>query len=88
MQDDALTNTPEKTERDLLEFIRSQLIDENDAVFDANTLLFEDGFINSINILTLIGFVEHRLGRRLEDGEIRMAGFRSVRSIVREFFHA
>ena len=77
----------QNVEQDLLEFIRRKLIGEDgDAVvLDAGTLLFEDGLINSINILALIGFVERRVGRRLDDSEILMQNFRSVRTIVGAF---
>ena len=83
-----ISNRSQHAEQDLLDFIRRKLIGENDGnvVLDAGTLLIEDGLINSINILALIGFVERRVGRRLDDSEIVMQSFRSVRAIVGAFF--
>jgi acyl carrier protein len=38
-----------------------------------------------MNILDLIGYVETALGRRLEDDEIVMSNFTTVRAIARTF---
>ena len=75
-------------ERDLLDFIQTRIeaVRISGIEVDSDTRLFEAGLIDSIHILALIGFVEHRLGRRLEDDEIVMPHFRSVRAIVGAFF--
>ena len=81
--------TLKQTEQDLLALIRTRCIpnEEESVALDAESLLFEDRWINSINILALIDFVEARLGRRLDDSEILMPNFRSVRAIVNTFFN-
>ncbi len=71
----------------LLEFVRTRLVREAGAAVEPDSALFEEGWINSINILDLIGFVERRLGRRLADDEIVMAHFRSVQAIAGAFFN-
>lgn len=40
-----------------------------------------------MNILYLIGYVEKALGRRLNDDEIVMSNFRTVRVIANTFLH-
>ena len=53
---------------------------------DAGTPLFASKLIDSINILYLIGYVEKRLGRRLNDRELVMSNFRTVDAITNAFF--
>lgn len=88
MRDSAKADRPQDTERELIAFIRTKLMPgyEEGVVLGPDTPLFEDGLINSINILALIGFVEFGVGRRLDDSEILMPNFRSVRAIVSTFF--
>lgn len=75
-----------RDELELLSFVRSVLIKDEAADVEGGTLLFQEGLINSINILALIGYVENRLGRRLSDEEIVMSRFESVKSITTSFF--
>lgn len=88
MSHSVATKWSREAEEDLIEFIRSRFIpdDQEGWAFEAETPLFEDGLINSINLLALIGFVECRKGRRLDDAEILMPNFRSVRAIASAFF--
>lgn len=51
----------------------------------ASTPLFEDGVIDSLRILRLIAWVEHTLGRRIADEQIRMDHFRDVENIAATF---
>lgn len=79
---------PRALEEDLLVFIRTRFesVRTSGIDVDADTPLFETGLIDSLHILALIGFVEHRLGRRFADEEIVMPHFRSVRAIIDSFF--
>lgn len=52
---------------------------------DADTPLFADGLIDSLNILRLIAFVEARRGRPIPDRDIVMDRFRTARAIVQSF---
>ena len=52
---------------------------------DADTPLFECGIIDSLGVLRLIAWTEQALGRRIEDREIRMDRFGSVRAIAANF---
>ena len=76
-----------REERQLLEFVSSQLVKAGQTRITPVTPLFADRVINSMNVLELIGYLERRLGRRLEDTEVTMPRFRSVRTIVGAFFH-
>ncbi len=77
---------PHKIDNDLLSFVRSTLVKATPNRITEATPLFEQGWIDSINILDLIGFVELALGRRLEDSEIIMSSFRTVGDMKSAFF--
>ena len=69
-----------------MEFVATRLFKDRDVGLTEDTLLFEDRLIDSMNILTLIGYLEQHLGRRLADEEIVMHNFRSVRAMTEVFF--
>jgi acyl carrier protein len=69
----------------LLAFVRSDLLRNKDVAIDADTYLFEDGLVDSLGILTLIAFLELRIGRSIPDRDVVMENFRSVRAIDRRF---
>jgi acyl carrier protein len=70
---------------ELLAFVRSDLLKEKNVMIDADTYLFDDGLVDSLGILTLIAFLELRIGRSISDQEVVMENFRSVRAIDRQF---
>ncbi|MDP9352677.1 MAG: phosphopantetheine-binding protein [Chloroflexota bacterium] len=76
----------EEQEHELIAFICCSVLEDGGKPIAADTQLFKEKRLNSMNILDLIGYVEQHLGRRLEDREIVMANFESVRSITRAFF--
>jgi len=73
---------------ELLAFVRGDLLKEKNVTIDADTYLFDDGLVDSLGILTLIAFLELRIGRSIPDQEVVMENFRSVRAIERRFGHA
>ena len=73
---------------ELLAFVRGDLLKEKNVTIDADTYLFDDGLVDSLGILTLIAFLELRIGRSISDQEVVMENFRSVRAIERRFGHA
>jgi acyl carrier protein len=78
---------PDPNSERLLDFVRRRLLKQEGVRVDADTPLFENRLIDSINILYLIGYVEKALGRRLTDDEIVMSNFRTVRVIANTFLH-
>jgi len=48
--------------------------------------LQQEGWIDSLGMMTLISFVEDLLGRELTEREMRMQNFVSIDSIVRALF--
>ena len=70
---------------ELLAFVRTDLLKEKDVPIDADTYLFDDGLVDSLGILTLIAFLELRIGRSIPDQEVVMEHFRSVRAMHRRF---
>jgi len=70
---------------ELLRFIGG-LRKESGIPVGPDTLLFKDKVLDSLNILSLIGYVEERIGRRLLDDEVSMQNFESARKISEAFF--
>ena len=56
-----------------------------DALVDALTPLFQEGWINSLKIIQLIAFVEVLRGENIPDSEIVMDRFQNVRAICEHF---
>jgi acyl carrier protein len=63
-------------------FIRSELIYENDQDFDDHTDLIERGIVDSMSLVRLIGFIEEEYGIRVPDEEIVPEHFSSLRKIT------
>lgn len=72
-------------ERDLIRFIERRVLKNRGPRIRATTPLFRHRLVDSMNVLYLIGYVEHALGRQLRDQEIVMSNFDSVRAIVKAF---
>lgn len=69
----------------LLAFVREDLLKGRDVPIDADTYLFDEGLVDSLGILRLIAFLEGRIGRSIDDREVVMEHFRSVRAMVDRF---
>jgi acyl carrier protein len=69
----------------LLRFINTELLGGSNRTIDANSVLFEDGIIDSLKILHLLAFIESAIGRAIPDEEIVMKHFRTVRVIAERF---
>lgn len=68
-----------------MRYVREHVLRDPARELTAETLLFRERLLNSLNILDLVGYLEWRLGRRLDEDEIVMAHFESVRAMVRAF---
>ena len=55
---------------------------------DADTRLFDAGVIDSLGVLRLIAWTERAIGRRIDDREVRMDRFASVRAMAEAFVTA
>jgi acyl carrier protein len=69
----------------LVRYVNGELLHGRGVQVDADTPLFEDGLIDSLNILHLIAFVETRCGHEIPDRDVVMNRFRNVRTIVDSF---
>jgi acyl carrier protein len=69
----------------LLGYINRELLTDPARRAEPDTLLFEDGWIDSLKILKLIAYVELMIGRNIPDEEIVMKNFRTVTTIVQHF---
>jgi acyl carrier protein len=69
----------------LLAYINTELRRDGALHAGLDTPLFEDGGIDSLQILKLIAFVEWISGRKIPDEEIVMKNFRTVNTIAAHF---
>ncbi|MEK6967685.1 MAG: hypothetical protein AABX51_03585 [Nanoarchaeota archaeon] len=74
----------EKIKNDLLAFLGSKIKNKK---INTDTYLFSSGLLDSMNILDIVGFMEKKLGRKLESEEIVMKNFRSIDAISEAFFN-
>ena len=76
-----------KSENDLLiDFIR-KISRKKNIELTKTTKLFKNKVLDSMNILDLIGYVENKIRRKLDDNEISMKNFQSAKSIIGAFFN-
>lgn len=69
----------------LLQFVNEDLLGDSGKKVALDTLLFEEGGLDSLKILKLIAFLELESGRKIPDELIVMDRFRSVEVITRNF---
>ncbi|HEY7057354.1 MAG TPA: phosphopantetheine-binding protein [Vicinamibacterales bacterium] len=69
----------------LLRFVREDLLKGRNVPIDEHTYLFDQGLVDSLGILRLIAFLELQLGRSIDDREVVMEHFRTVRAIESRF---
>lgn len=70
----------------LLEFVQKELARPTAPTIGPETLLFEGGFVNSLGILRLMGFLEAATGRSIPHALVVMKNFRTVEMIVDRFY--
>jgi acyl carrier protein len=69
----------------LLHYINGELLARSGRVATEETPLFDEGWINSLQILKLIAWIEVAIGCEIPDDQIVMKNFRNVRSIANHF---
>ena len=69
----------------VLAFVREDLLQGRSVSIDADTYLFDRGIVDSLGILRLIAFLELQIGRSIDDREVIMEHFRTVRAIEARF---
>jgi acyl carrier protein len=69
----------------LLVYINDELLADPTRRANPDTLLFEDGWIDSLKILQLIAYVELLIDREILDEEVVMKHFRTVNTIAEHF---
>jgi len=57
-----------------------------DQKIDSRSALFDDGLIDSLKILDLIGFVESNLKMKISDEKIVIQNFKTIDDIADTFF--
>ena len=70
----------------LIAFISNKLVEPHIAVsVEPDTLLFEEGLIDSMRILDLIAFVEGALSIQIPDHRVTLKNFHSAGAITKAF---
>jgi acyl carrier protein len=69
----------------LLVYINQELLADPTRRATADTLLFEDGWIDSLKILKLIAYIETLTHHTIPDEEVVMKHFRTVNTIAEHF---
>jgi acyl carrier protein len=69
----------------LLRFVNEELLAARTDTIGPDTLLFEEGGIDSLKILQLLAFLELKSGRKIPDELIVMERFRTVKVIAENF---
>ena len=69
----------------LLAFVRTDLLKGRDVAIDPDTYLFAEGIVDSLGILRLIAFLEIATGQAIDDRDVVMENFRTIRTIDRRF---
>jgi acyl carrier protein len=69
----------------LREYIDSKLLADKSVKVSNDSLLFKDRILDSMTVLSLIGYIEQKLGRRLKEEEIKLDNFASVHAITKAF---
>lgn len=71
----------------LLKFLRQTALRGRRVTLGPDTPLFASHLLHSMNILDLIGYVERRLNRRLDEADLVMANFQTPRAIAQRFLY-
>jgi acyl carrier protein len=56
-----------------------------DARVGVHTRVFARGYVSSVQVLELIAWVERRIGRQVDDADIRLDNFRTPAHVARRF---
>ncbi len=75
--------TKDPREAKMLVFIRS--IARSRVRVSRDTALFDDGILDSMNILDLIAFIETEFCIKLSDDDITLDNFRTLKKIIDKF---
>ena len=67
----------------LLRFVNEDLLADSKKKVECNTLLFDQGWIDSLKILRLIAFLEVTAGKKIPDALIVMDRFRTIETIAK-----
>jgi len=74
--------------QNLVDFIQTDIVGAETPKISAESKLFDDGLIDSIAVLNLIGYIEKETGRRLADNELLFEYFATPNDIVSHYVKA
>lgn len=66
----------------ILTFIRDELLDDDDVVLAEDTSLFESRILDSLNLLSLISFLEKEHGLKIATSEVNLDNLDTVTRIL------
>jgi acyl carrier protein len=77
--------TQAQFEQDLLDFLSKITAKKSSKPLTKRTELFDEGVLESLNILDVIYFVEKRLKMKISDDQVVFQNFKTVADISKKF---
>ena len=69
-------------EEKILTYIRDELLDDDDVTIDSTTSLFEDRVLDSLNLLSLISFLEREFSTKIASSQVNIENLDTVERII------
>ncbi len=70
-------------EEEIIEFIVDELLEDDDEEITPNTSLFKDQILDSLNLLSLIDFLEKKFGIKIAPSEVNYENLDTVGNITK-----
>jgi acyl carrier protein len=68
--------------REIVQFVRANLLAGADAPITPETRLLSDGAVDSMGLVLLAGFIEERFGVRIDDADLRAGELETIADIL------
>ncbi len=66
----------------ILEFIQNELIDDLDTELSVDMSLFQDRLLDSLNLVSLLNFLEKTFGIKINTSEVTLENVDSVQKMI------
>ncbi len=68
--------------KDILDYIKNELLEDESFEIDEDSSLFQDRILDSLNLLSLISFLEDKYSIKVETSEVNIDNLDSVTKIT------
>lgn len=66
----------------ILEFIQNELIDDSDTELSVDMSLFQDRLLDSLNLVSLMNFLEKTFGIKINTSEVTLENLDSIQKMI------